>query len=356
MNNFPRLNPNILLTETCNGACKFCFAKNQMAMAEKKEMDLNDFRELLKFLKKNQQTKVRLMGGEPTLHSHFKEIIDLAIENEFNVIIFTNGFFSEELAHWMAKKGESLQYSINLAAIAFAPEEKKRSAENNLKILSESSKISGSLTVDSAMFKYARVIELVQKNKFQSIRIAIANNMVNNSLNNSIADDYKDIIATVIQLVDRLKKTGVFKIFFNCGFTPCMFQKEQIYKLKKTGVKINGWGCSGKIGSFDITADLRMFPCFSSQELEIKKILNFRKLKSAQKFSDKLLKYFTKKIMTPIFPECEKCAYYKRGECMGPCLGYAFDSSNEKNITKELKKEYSFRITKKLLHAIYNFF
>ena len=100
-----KTNPNILLTEVCNMNCAYCFAKETMMAPPKKEMSLADFERLLVFLKNNRQNEVRLMGGEPTLHSQFKEIVDLALSHSLKVKIFTNGFFSEDLAHWLANSG-----------------------------------------------------------------------------------------------------------------------------------------------------------------------------------------------------------------------------------------------------------
>lgn len=350
-----RLNPNILLTETCNLACPFCFARQTMAKTGKREMGIGDFQRLLDFLKKNGQTEVRLMGGEPTLHSRFRDIVDCALSRGFVIRLFTNASFPENLAQWMADKKQSITYSVNLTAIAFAPEDKKAFAEKNLKILGEASKVYGSITVDRADFeRYVPMVALVETHKFEYVRIAIANNMVANSSNGSVADDYKSIIAVVVKLADKLKKKGVPRLSFNCGFTPCMFAGGEIKRLLEEGIKLRGWGCRGKAGPFDVSADLCTFPCYLTNDLKAARIFDFKNIELAKAHNDDLYAY--KLRGSSLFPtdKCKKCIFFKKKECDGPCLGYIYNNNEEKKRMDDFKGSFRHKVAEKIFHIFRN--
>lgn len=341
-----KLNPNILLTEICNLSCPFCFARKIVSKTQKREMDVRDFQRLLDFLEKNGQTEVRLLGGEPTLHSQFKEIVAYAILRKFKIRLFTNGFFSNELARWMAGKKQSIVYSVNLAATAFASEENKLVVERNLEILGNASKIDGSITVDSAdLNKYTSIVALVEKNKFESVRIAIANNTVDNSGSRSVADDYKKVIVAIVGLVDELKKTGDFSLSFNCGFTPCMFERREIKRLLEAGIRLRGWSCQGKAGSFDVTSDLYTFPCYIADELKTAKVFDFKNLGLAKAYNNSLFEYAFRNSSLSTIKKCTSCSFFKRRECRGPCLGYICNNKKEKEKYDNFKKSlrYGFR-------------
>lgn len=68
------LPPNILITNFCNQNCPFCFTRAEMSnKLIRKEMSLENFKKTLLKIKKNPEIQVvKLLGGEPTLHSRFK--------------------------------------------------------------------------------------------------------------------------------------------------------------------------------------------------------------------------------------------------------------------------------------------
>jgi hypothetical protein len=65
---------NLIINDSCNGNCKFCFAKGT-----KSYMGASD----VKFLIENNYCAkvIKVMGGEPTLHPEIIDIIDVLAEN-----------------------------------------------------------------------------------------------------------------------------------------------------------------------------------------------------------------------------------------------------------------------------------
>jgi len=94
------INPNILITNYCNQGCSFCFANELMTKGRVKEMSLKNYIKLLGYLGKNKIKRVYLMGGEPTLHSNFKELFKATIEKGFELEIFTNAIFNTDIENF----------------------------------------------------------------------------------------------------------------------------------------------------------------------------------------------------------------------------------------------------------------
>lgn len=58
-------------------------------------MSLNDFKELLDWMERNNIKQFNFTGGEPTIHPQIKEFIETAHSRGFKIGIFSNGLFPE---------------------------------------------------------------------------------------------------------------------------------------------------------------------------------------------------------------------------------------------------------------------
>lgn len=105
----------IILTELCNKSCSHCFNRD---FRTKGEMDVDI---LFKFIRENAmylpQLEFKIMGGEPTLHPRFYEVVDEACKHYRLTSLFTNGSTMHKIAKepMMIKHHFSgrLQYLIN---------------------------------------------------------------------------------------------------------------------------------------------------------------------------------------------------------------------------------------------------
>lgn len=78
----------IYITEKCNANCPNCFNASSRTNSE---IDVKTFNNLCLYLKRNGIKKIKILGGEPTVHPEFKEIIRLAQRHFEYLGIFTNG-------------------------------------------------------------------------------------------------------------------------------------------------------------------------------------------------------------------------------------------------------------------------
>jgi molybdenum cofactor biosynthesis enzyme MoaA len=83
---------NVLLNNYCNLKCSYCFA-NDVIDREKQSLSLADFRYVLKFHEKSSIHQLNIIGGEPTLHPKFNELLEMVAKADHirEVLIFTNG-------------------------------------------------------------------------------------------------------------------------------------------------------------------------------------------------------------------------------------------------------------------------
>ena len=78
----------VYVTEKCNAKCPNCFnAKSR----SNNEMSVKDFEELCAYLKSNGFDFLKIMGGEPTIHADFVQMIEIAQKYFDKITIFSNG-------------------------------------------------------------------------------------------------------------------------------------------------------------------------------------------------------------------------------------------------------------------------
>lgn len=81
----------VFITNKCNLNCKGCFAR--FAMKDNSEINLDEYKSVIKdFLSKGGK-QINILGGEPLLHPKLKEILDINRKNKIKTTIYTNGYF-----------------------------------------------------------------------------------------------------------------------------------------------------------------------------------------------------------------------------------------------------------------------
>ena len=96
---------NLLITDTCTRRCPFCFARQRVDSEReggaKRFISRENVRAVMEFLRRSGVRDLRLLGGEPTLHPEFRDIVSEALAEQFHVHIFTNGMMAAEIADYL---------------------------------------------------------------------------------------------------------------------------------------------------------------------------------------------------------------------------------------------------------------
>src|SRR4030043_796105 len=75
------------ITDKCNLSCKHCYISNKSFS----ELSINQIRAVLKEFEEMQGLRVLITGGEPLIHSRFKEINEMLPEFFVRKVLFSNG-------------------------------------------------------------------------------------------------------------------------------------------------------------------------------------------------------------------------------------------------------------------------
>lgn len=111
---FP-LNVEIDLTNKCNYNCLYC---RNGKIIDKSELDIFTIKKIVEELKENNIFSVNLSGGEPLLHSHFVEIIELFYDNGITWNLTSNGSLIDEKMAILLKKNNINSLFITLTGMS----------------------------------------------------------------------------------------------------------------------------------------------------------------------------------------------------------------------------------------------
>ncbi|MFH1970836.1 MAG: radical SAM protein [Patescibacteria group bacterium] len=273
------LSPNILLTNMCNQQCMYCFAKEEMSKSKIKEMSIKNFEKVTFWLRKNKIKTLRLMGGEPTLHHNFDKIIKIALNRFNHILIFTNGVIPEKNKKIILKNIKKISFNFNIDTPGFKTSKKQRKEIlNNINQFSKITNVNIGFTLSDINRDYKKILKDFNKKDIQRLgmRFGIAKPVFGEKSFFS-QKDYPFLGTKIVELVKYFKKMGIKDTYIDCGLQKSMFTKADILFLNKNSL-FNAWGCEGKWSSFDITPDLRIFPCFpyfknSTTKLDLSKNL-----------------------------------------------------------------------------------
>lgn len=319
---------NILLTNFCNQNCSFCFAREEMSNKRiNKEMRLADFKKaVLKIKKQHKNLSVKLLGGEPTLHSKFKQIISYADNHLEAIQIFTNGVISQALVDFLLSKTPKVAFTFNVMTPGFLFKPNLRELiKNNIHQFAKKTQITLSFTFDmnTNMEQVMQAIGPETLAVIHGFRLGFAN-PVKGEKNYYQFSHFPKMGSQLEKLILAIRQHNPkAQISLNCGFTRCMFNDQQ-YALFKKEVVNSGFGCFGKESAFDLQTDMTAFHCFP--------LANLDKINSQHRSFDSVENSLLKqrfKYWSKIRQEvCVKCPFYGFGkeQCPGPCLAFLMNN------------------------------
>jgi len=286
---------NVLLTNVCNQRCPYCFAVNEIKKGQKdnssKELSLKNLKIILDFLEKSNGKTIRLMGGEPTLHSKFKQCIDYIFSRGFTAHLFTNGLFSNKITNFLAKKGQNIKYSFNINSPNMYSFKRWNMILNNLKVLTPFKNCLIGSIIWRENFNIDYLIELANKYPVKVIMLRIANPIISQSNKYVSLNSYLSLAKNLVREIKKTDKNKI-KIGLGCGFSKKMFTEKQIEVLKRYNVVNLNWGCDGNSGRFDIDIDLSIFRCFPLSSWRTKKLSDFKDSEEIENYFSRLMQEY----------------------------------------------------------------
>ncbi len=97
----------VLITERCNASCANCFNSRYRTG---REIDIPIFEKLCDYLALHKINRLKIMGGEPTVHSQFEGIISISQQYFESIIIFTNAV-NDRIKNIIPRKKDTIVYN-----------------------------------------------------------------------------------------------------------------------------------------------------------------------------------------------------------------------------------------------------
>lgn len=300
----------VAITYNCNKNCNYCFVGNLKGSYE--DMDLDNFKELLEWLEKNNIKSFNLTGGEPTIHPRINEFIDLAHKKNFKLNIFSNGLYPESSIKNLKHVNSFL---INYNPKSHYTQREYELLHNNLKNLKkENVKVTIMFNITDEINSCEHILKVCNNYKITDVLLDL---IIPNSLkSNYFIDTYNfhNKKAILLSFMEQLRSNNI-KLRISRPMPKCLFTKKELQKLKKLNEVYFKCGTGNTIVA--VNPDLTTFPCLSIF-FRGPRITSFKNIAEFRQFYKKSINNLQWQKF--LYDKCKSCIYYIRRECQGACL------------------------------------
>lgn len=303
---------NLVVTPACNLRCRYCFARGPRTEAGADgHVPFDEYCRMLDFLQRSGIGEARLVGGEPTLHPGFPELVDEALRRDLRVVLFSNGLMPESaLRHIERSDAGQIVVLINAVYPGHAQERVQLETLRRLGIIATLG-----FNIDSPAARMDFLIErVVAFGLSPTLRLGIAHPIADGSNRHLHPRDYPAAGARILRLIERASRAGI-DVRFDCGFVPCMFPPDSRPQLGAAGDDI-GNQCRPVP---DVFSGGSAIPCFPLATLWQHEWDGSDAGGLRMRFREDSRPYRT----LGLYRACEDCGYRSAGDCAGGCLAAA---------------------------------
>jgi organic radical activating enzyme len=319
---------NVLLTNHCNRRCPYCFAQERIAhtaaagrrAAAPPFIAPADFRRVVAFATRSRLRSLGILGGEPSLHPRFAELVGAALDAGLEARVFTNGLWRPSQLEAVAKVAAGargrLHVVLNVNEPALTPPRHRAAQERLLERLSRWASLS--FNVYRAGCDPAFLVDLILRHRTRrNIRLGLAQPLAAQRSQHLEVGDYPLVAPAIVDLARRCSEHDV-RLGFDCGFTLCMFTPEQLGELVLAGCRIKA-SC---VPALDIGTDLSAWACFPLSALASEvKLTDFDDVEGLH---DHFRKRYARLYAAGALPACVGCPQRRRRQCAGGCAAHAY--------------------------------
>lgn len=323
---------NVVLNSACNIRCEYCFAKEVIDNFNE-EISLDNFRYILEFFKKSGRSEIGLLGGEPTLHTSFIQIIELLKEIQFDFSIKSNALWGKRINELFSELPTGkVAYLLNINKPSFYTPQQWQRINDNLNSIKGFRKTL-SINIDRPEFEYEYILDLAEKFNAKYLRWSFAHPIFD--LNKKEIDQrylkinqYKETAIRILDFIRKAAKQNIMTLGDH-SVIMCMFDKEQIEEIYSLKGELNS-KCEGTL---DILQNLQVIYCLPMNSFFPKVFLKeFKSLDEIDVFFENRIKPF--RIIEYPFNECRDCTFAINDECHGGCLAH-------RNFTSDVMTKYA---------------
>lgn len=244
---------NIIMTTNCSLDCSYCFARSLRTAQAPVEMSMDELDTLINTLDPARDP-VRLMGGEPTLHSQYRMILRRLKRRGFQITVFTNGIHPN-LRRSTPHLPDKVLLNLN-DWLTYSPSQ-QAAIQTNLSALGE--RINLAFTILQPDFDLSIHRQFILEHGLQPlIRLGLAQPVVGGD-NAYLADtDLPLSHQSVVRWAKALAEDGIH-LSLDCGFMRSYFRDADIETLVRAGTALK-FDC---LPTVDVGPGLQVWRCFA---------------------------------------------------------------------------------------------
>lgn len=309
---------NLTITTACNLRCPFCFAASHMHASPPQFISLHTFAAHLDFLDRSGIDQVRLIGGEPTLHPQFPELIRQIQQRQRRLLLFSHGLIPESALHALiGLPPDQCRVLINTNASSHAdgrPTATEIAHRHTVMSYLGPRALPG-MTLYSINLDLLPLLTLIQETGcLPVIRLGLAHPTLDGRNRYLSPKQYRLMGRRVSQFATQAARLGV-TLEFDCGFIPCMFSPDDLKLLHQAHADI-GWHCNPIL---DISLQGQAIHCFPlTGRIQIPLQPDSQATTLRQQLITQTAPYRT----IGLYPECPTCSHRHSGTCPGGCLSH----------------------------------
>ncbi|MBN1936023.1 MAG: radical SAM protein [Anaerolineae bacterium] len=306
---------NLMISTLCNQDCPYCFTadyRNLYPLSNRHFLSLADVENRLNFLMRSNIDQARLMGGEPTLHPQFVELVACVRMAGLKVVVFSNGLIPASVLDCLASLPVSeCMVLINVSDPQYIHQNISTQQLDTIQRLGTRAMLG--FNIYRPDFQLDFLLPIVAETGCRpSIRLGIAHPCLSASNQYIHPNQYVAVGAKIARFARLAASAGV-TIEFDCGFVRCMFSEPDWEALCTLKADV-GRRCNPIL---DIDIEGRVMHCYPLAGLGSLPM-------TADSDAPALRQAFELRVQpyrrAGIFPECSCCSFKAAGECSGGCL------------------------------------
>jgi hypothetical protein len=276
-------------------------------------MPLDEFEEALDFQQRSGVPHISLLGGEPTIHPRFLEMLNRVLTRGLKVLVLSGGIMPETVLQRLEELSpEQVSVLLNVAPPGTDFSERERS-QQEIVMRRLGARVVLGLNISGPEISPDFLLERISSFSLAKVvRLGLAHPIVDGKNEHLHPRYYRAVGRRTAAFVARANGAEV-QVEFDCGWVPCMFPAGFLEEFQ-IGPEQVGLRCNPIL---DVLPGRQVISCYPLAAIARKPLPTHEEGHwLAERFMETLAPYRS----AMLFKECSACEWRKRGECEGGCV------------------------------------
>lgn len=317
--------PNLVITTYCNRSCPYCFALEAMEDAPAREMNLREIVTVADMMIAGKRPSIGVLGGEPTLHPQFQEIVWYLLARGMRVRVFTNALCSAQVMQAIAALPDrrKLTFVVNVNFPEIESAENHARQERFIARFREICDVG--LNIYRADLDPLFLADLIERTDLRDrrVRVGFAQPIAGEGNEFLSLDHYRGVADQIVKLAEAVFPRGM-RVGLDCGFPLCSFTDENLGRLRRVNADLK-FVCDT---ATDIAPAGHAWSCFPLAKQNRMRIDRHTGLREMEKTFVDRNNAARDRLRTGVFEECDACVYRSQRLCHGGCIAHVITDGN----------------------------